>query len=274
MTNLEKDKKNEALICSTGIYTEAIYSKSCISYLHGIDTFDKLLGGRKFAETKYQFIILNYEDFISFALVLEGEYIATFDLAKKEVDDITFVKNQQVEFDTLGIKEGKLSRLTKVMPGVGVVAAAIDGLAGSLKQDKLYVKSVTFPDGVIYTIQLNDFQKSRIVFSTIEGVFLENVNDFLSKSFDFPFTAKFEPKKEENTSCYIATLCYGDINALQVVAFRRHRDNVLMKNVLGKIFVKYYYIISPKLVIYLKHKRKLNNFIKKQILDKIYLKIK
>ena len=57
---------------------------------------------------------------------------------------------------------------------------------------------------------------------------------------------KNENKNEnKNQSCYIATVCYGDINSEEVVTFRRFRDNVLMANFVGRFTVAFYYTISP-----------------------------
>lgn len=68
---------------------------------------------------------------------------------------------------------------------------------------------------------------------------------------------------EVNQKCYIATLCYGDINAIEVEEFRQYRDNKLSKHLLGKIFIKFYYITSPTLVYFLKDKEVTNRTIKK-----------
>ena len=41
--------------------------------------------------------------------------------------------------------------------------------------------------------------------------------------------------------CFVATVVYGDPNAPQVNSLRRYRDEVLMKNPLGRTFVDFYY---------------------------------
>lgn len=53
-------------------------------------------------------------------------------------------------------------------------------------------------------------------------------------------------KIEKPGSCYIATAVYGDYNASEVIILRQYRDNVLSKNTIGKLFIKYYYAVSPK----------------------------
>ncbi|MCH5600456.1 CFI-box-CTERM domain-containing protein [Niabella ginsengisoli] len=52
-------------------------------------------------------------------------------------------------------------------------------------------------------------------------------------------------KKREG--CFIATVCYGDYNAAEVLALRRYRDEVMLKTAMGKAFVRLYYAVSPAL---------------------------
>ncbi|MCS6903803.1 MAG: CFI-box-CTERM domain-containing protein [Bacteroidia bacterium] len=74
--------------------------------------------------------------------------------------------------------------------------------------------------------------------------------------------------------CYIATACYQDNNAPQVIAFRNFRDQVLMNSFWGKLFVKFYYKYSPFWAKQLKNYPRVNKFIRNKILDFIYKKIK
>ena len=48
--------------------------------------------------------------------------------------------------------------------------------------------------------------------------------------------------------CYIATSIYGSYNCPQVWTLRRFRDDILDNYLLGRIFIKTYYAISPSLV--------------------------
>jgi len=76
---------------------------------------------------------------------------------------------------------------------------------------------------------------------------------------------------EARSGCYIATACYGDYNCQQVLTFRSFRDNYLSQTVIGRIFIKAYYIISPTIAKWLKNKRRINGFIRNYILEPIYL---
>lgn len=52
----------------------------------------------------------------------------------------------------------------------------------------------------------------------------------------------------QKSGCYIATAVYGSYNCPAVWILRRYRDNSLSKNWYGRLFIRLYYAISPKLV--------------------------
>lgn len=55
------------------------------------------------------------------------------------------------------------------------------------------------------------------------------------------------PLNTKRNGCYIATAVYGSYNCEEVVQLRRFRDNVLAKYAAGRLFIKFYYFISPML---------------------------
>jgi hypothetical protein len=69
--------------------------------------------------------------------------------------------------------------------------------------------------------------------------------------------------ERKSEGCYIATMAYGYYDHPQVVILRRYRDNVLMQSVLGRVFVKFYYWISPKMVKTLRGNNTINSIIRK-----------
>lgn len=52
-------------------------------------------------------------------------------------------------------------------------------------------------------------------------------------------------KKFLNSSCSIATACYGDINAPEVLILRQFRDSKLLISNAGRVLVAIYYRLSP-----------------------------
>lgn len=69
--------------------------------------------------------------------------------------------------------------------------------------------------------------------------------------------------KSTNSSCYIATMVYQDIDHPQVEYLRQVRDEKILNYYLGKIFVKYYYKYSPILVERLENYQNINRGMRK-----------
>lgn len=70
-----------------------------------------------------------------------------------------------------------------------------------------------------------------------------------------PFSAPINPTSPASNSstgsgegCYIATCVYGSYGAPEVLTLRRFRDEILKKHMLGRMFIRCYYAISPYLV--------------------------
>ena len=72
--------------------------------------------------------------------------------------------------------------------------------------------------------------------------------------------------------CYIATCVYGSYDCPPVWTLRRYRDTVLQKNWFGRMFVRTYYAISPKLVKRFGASRWFTNMWKKR-LDKMVTRL-
>ena len=105
------------------------------------------------------------------------------------------------------------------------------------------------------TFKLNRIEKIRLVDNSYNSEWVANPS--------FGFT-----KKSNSSGCYIATMAYGDYEHPQVMVLRKFRDNILLKYLIGKLFVKIYYFISPKIVQVLKNNHTINRIIRK-ILDKL-----
>ena len=75
---------------------------------------------------------------------------------------------------------------------------------------------------------------------------------------------------KDGKSCYIATVCYGDINAKEIIAFRRYRDLCLTEHLMGRISIQVYYFFSPYIAARMKSHNKLNNYIKEHFFKRFY----
>jgi len=81
---------------------------------------------------------------------------------------------------------------------------------------------------------------------------------------------KDELKKLQG-GCYIATAVYGSYDAPEVLCLRQFRDETLSASIFGRLFIKFYYFLSPPIAEHLKDARHLNVIVRK-ILDKFVSK--
>ena len=55
-------------------------------------------------------------------------------------------------------------------------------------------------------------------------------------------------RSKSKSGCYVATCVYGSYDCPEVWTLRRYRDQVLAQTILGRIFIRCYYAISPSVV--------------------------
>lgn len=74
---------------------------------------------------------------------------------------------------------------------------------------------------------------------------------------------------KRRVGCYIATCIYGSYDCPQVWTLRRFRDYTLDKTWYGRLFIKFYYVISPTLVKWFGETKWFNYFGKKYLDNKV-----
>lgn len=130
--------------------------------------------------------------------------------------------------------------------------------------------SVEFNQNDQYYIEINQVIK-KIIEKALENNPNLDISQYEGLSEINPLDYQFKSSLPEEKSlfpCYIATAVYGDFNAPQVLTLRHYRDEALMKTKLGRLFVRYYYTLSPSVVRWMKGKIKINQFVKR-ILDQV-----
>lgn len=122
------------------------------------------------------------------------------------------------------------------------------------------------------------FKISRII--EVDGVKAPNSSyssrAYSSTSYTSPRYSSYSSsssKPKRNEGCYIATMAYGDYDHPQVIVLRNYRDQVLSKSFLGRAFIRFYYLISPKLVLILQGHNAINSRIR-LALDKLIVLIR
>ena len=109
----------------------------------------------------------------------------------------------------------------------------------------------------------------RLLFDTNNPNILKGFGGML---YDYGSSSKSNEKSKGG--CFIATACYGNYNATEVLVLRNYRDNVLLKTSIGRVAVEIYYLISPPIARLLDKSNSLKAFVRKNILAPIVSKIK
>ncbi len=85
---------------------------------------------------------------------------------------------------------------------------------------------------------------------------------------------KIAEKAPNNSSCFIATATYGTSNANEVIILRTFRDNKLVDNIWGKLFVKCYYKYSPSIANIISKSEWLKTIIRKILINPLVKLVK
>ncbi|MCL2722768.1 MAG: ribosomal protein L7/L12 [Treponema sp.] len=172
-----------------------------------------------------------------------GVLLKSFDDAKK----IAIIKEIRT-ITGLGLKEAK--DLAENVPSV--IKNSI-----SMQEAKQIENLIVKCGGSVEILKANEIHnRENLTYRTVGGIIIPNSNT---------------PK---SGACYIATVCYGDYDCPQLLTFRNFRDDYLSNNIFGKIFIRVYYYFSPSIARWLKNKYKINTFVRKYILNKIYISLK
>ncbi|MBO4572282.1 MAG: DUF5050 domain-containing protein [Clostridia bacterium] len=121
--------------------------------------------------------------------------------------------------------------------GVTSVYAIDFGSQGRRKASYNVLETKLYDDNTIYYI-------ARVATAAGSKRYLCKLN--LSTYSETKIAELFVPQKA--SGCYIATCVYGSYDCPEVWRFRRYRDEYLASRWWGRIFIKLYYAVSPKLV--------------------------
>jgi len=100
---------------------------------------------------------------------------------------------------------------------------------------------------------------------------VEKYRGEIKECLDFIKSAKndgYDKQTNKKSGCYIATAVYGSYDCDEVLKLRRFRDDYLASFFLGKLFICFYYIVSPLFAKHLHANSKTGKVIRR-LLDKI-----
>jgi hypothetical protein len=76
-------------------------------------------------------------------------------------------------------------------------------------------------------------------------------------------------KPVSKKGCFVATAVYGGGDTAELRQFYAIRDQYLSKYFAGRLFIRFYYAISPGIAKWIENKPKIKSFVRRYILDRI-----
>jgi len=109
--------------------------------------------------------------------------------------------------------------------------------------------------------------------SDLDSYYISHIVTLLTKNFnDLKIALTNQHKSPTSSGCYVATCVYGSYDCPSVWTLRRYRDYHLANSWCGRLFIRIYYAISPKIVKHFGHMKCFKSFWKKK-LDKFVNKL-
>jgi hypothetical protein len=250
------------LIADCGTITQYDENFPLIHYISGIKEFDEAFGNKPFSETNFCHSIMFCENAIIFYIFKKDTTIRAA-YPKSSLTKVTPDNDAK-------IKIRNINSISKTIKFGGGLAGAVIGAASDKLTDKFSGITSKEVDGIVYDLTFVD---ENNVEKTIK---VGCQKEYASKVALF-FSQRHSTKpldESSSSSCYIATVCYGNNMAPEVIKFREFRDNHLKNNYLGKKFITLYYNNAESISKKLEKKPLVNKVIKSVILTPIYKLIK
>ena len=213
---------------------------------------------------------------------LADYYMRTEDLAKASEAFLNVLKFNPDEPDIRGGAQTKLSQIALMSNDFDEAikhaegALSVDGLnlqdrcmalyhrakALSLKVTKLWESKKYNKDELKTLVDdaLLTFDKCKAICTQIRGhdpILLDVSNDINNCVINLRGF-----RKTVFGGCFIATAAYGSYFAPEVVLLRTFRDQVLLRNMIGKTFVRVYYYFSPPVADFVANHERVKSFVK------------
>ena len=187
-------------------------------------------------------------------LVLTKETKQEDEIVEKEIKKVEKPTNSQTQ------KTSKSQQVKKVEKE----GSRMKGKASILLDDSFAVHDIRIIEGD------NGLFIARPSRKTATGEYKDIKNAKVYENYSS--LSRYQTKKEKS-GCFIATAVYQDYDAPEVIVLRKFRDKKLNRCLLGRVFIKVYYFISPMIANLLSNHKIISKFIK-YVLDKTVKNIK
>lgn len=247
------------------------HKQSTIYYKYGISEIENKFGEKGYIGQGYVTTLVAHENAISiFFLKYLKDKITELSVAHIDRKQIVRFEEKKTS-NLIVVKREDTKHKAKYM--LKNSTGLLGSLTGLATENKVSANTEEV-DGVLYSLfykDTNGKEQEIIMYSSNE--FADKSNLFFNTYYKNELSEEAKKTVDNSSNCFIATACYKDLYAPEVIEFRNYRDNVLNKNYIGSVAVKLYYKISPFLYERLYNSPRITVFIKR-ILTIIYKFIK
>lgn len=248
-----------------GYHSRGNRAEATIIYVSGIPNFDEALEPCKFEETNCLIEINSSENCVIFLLLLpNAKTISNYLIWRKDLISFEYTEEKVINIPNFEL----LKSITPLGLGTGVVGQAMAEIRFNrfLKNKDFKIVGNKPGKGIGLNLKYFDEVSSNVkeIQLNIPDKFTVLADEFFPKQWKSQLTT--EDKK--SSKCYIASACYQSPIAPEVLFLKSYRDTILSKNYLGRMFIKFYYLISPTLVHYF-YNNKFVKRISKSILNQL-----
>jgi hypothetical protein len=237
-------------------------------YIEGIEEIDKEFVDYKPYHYLIDFNIVSCTGGICFILgdIYKGDkfYVLREDIVEARA-------SEQIEIEVIFVNK-LLEAFKSGGMGPGIAGALLGkGIGAILNTRKKAVTTVAYGYQVDLVYLDIERKEKRVVVNIPKELASDAVNWFVRNwTKDIP---KITKAKTQSSNCFIAGQCYQNIFSPELYTFRWYRDNILIMNIFGKVFIKTYYKLGPYISVFIADKPRLKKNIIKVILHPIYKRL-
>ena len=219
--------------------------QATIYYEHGITEIDNKLNGRSYIDLGYVCSITSRENSIEIWFYKFGKNQILEDMAVAFIERKNIIDFEKIVSDNLPVvkREEAKHKMKYMARNSGII-----GRLGSIATDKIISANIEILPGTRYNLNFynkNNIPQQILFYSSHE--FDSKTTLFLNTYYKNILPEEAKTPLQPSSSCYIATACYKDYFSIEVINLRWYRDNILNKTSIGRLFIRIYYKVSPRL---------------------------
>ena len=187
---------------------------------------------------------------------IDSKIRAIHEVAEKCLSLASTLRNNLLQTDGVNVPVSEITSHIKLVASTCVYIATICYMIGDkieqsfpqLFESNKNIMATAWKQGVEYHCDCNGYLPNKLEGLSIINSYIDKIKK-IEPYYNAPLQ-QLQQDSSPNTKggCYIATCVYGSYDCPQVWTLRRYRDYTLDETWHGRLFIKCYYAVSPKLV--------------------------